>query len=203
MTTTATTTTVGRRRMRPIAVAVLLLLGALVASVLTMAKGEAHEPQAGRAPSVGDRAAVLDLIARYGQYFDQHEAAAWTSLFTADGQLSFPTSTDPNAPRYTVKGRDALLAFASRPAADPSVVGIHFAGQTVLVTAGPGIIKARTPVAVGTVRTDVQQGATFNGYGVYEDVIVRTRDGWRFASRTADTYGAKPISPEFLALPRS
>lgn len=195
-------TTAVRGRTRPIIVGFVLLAAALTASVLGMSASEAHGSKAGRAPSAGDRAEVLDLIARYGQYFDQGEAAAWASLFVAQGELSFPTAATPGAPRFTVKGRDALLAFASRPR-DPNLVGIHFAGASILITGDNGVIKARTPVAVGTVRIDAQQGATFNGYGVYEDVIVKTRDGWRFRSRTADTYGAKPMSPEFLALPRS
>lgn len=104
-------------------------------------------------------------------------------------------------PRYTVKGRDDLIAFASRPGT-PDKIGIHLAGPSILVTDGHGRIKARTTVVVGTVRTDTQSGATFNGYGVYEDLIVKTRDGWRFEKRTADGYGTKPISPDFLRMPR-
>ncbi|MDI2129577.1 nuclear transport factor 2 family protein [Yinghuangia seranimata] len=193
--------TFARVRTRPAGVFLAVVATALVAWLLATPSSEAGEPFADRAPSLSDRAEVLDLLARYGQYFDQHEAQAWAGLFTPDGELSFPTAATPGAPRYTVKGRDALLAFASRPAT-PNVTGIHFPGPSVLVMAGPGHIKARTPVAVGEVRNDQLQGATFNGYGVYEDDIVKTRAGWRFAKRTADSYGAKPISPEFMTMPR-
>ncbi|MCF2526162.1 nuclear transport factor 2 family protein [Yinghuangia soli] len=192
--------TTARRRVRPLRTLVAMLAVAVTASLLTMTASEAHESR-GRAPGVQDRAEILDLMSRYGQYFDLGHADAWTALFTADGQLSFPTSAAPGAPRHVVKGRDALKAFASRPG-DGKSVGIHLPGPSILVAAGNGTVKARTPVVVGTVRSDAQPSTSFTGYGVYEDVIVKTRDGWRFQSRTADSYGAVPMSPEFLAVPR-
>src|SRR5689334_1683575 len=65
-----------------------------------------------------DRAAITDLVAAYGHYFDDGQAEAWASLFTPDGELSFDS---PAAP----KGHDALVAFAARPR-NPERRGMHF-----------------------------------------------------------------------------
>lgn len=174
----------------------VLLAMAWLASFLAISTSQAEVVRT-RAINSGDRAQILDLIARYGHYFDIHEPEAWASLFTGDGELSFPLSTDPLGPRYEIKGHDQLVAFASYNS-QPDQVGIHFPGPTILVRTGARRVLARTPVAIGVVKTNTFFGATFNGYGVYEDVIVKTKNGWRFKKRTADTYGALPISPQFL-----
>ncbi len=182
--------------MQHIAKLSVLLVMTWVASFFAISTSHADEATA-REINAGDRAQILDLIARYGHYFDIHEPKAWASLFTGDGELSFPLSTDLLGPRYVIKGHDKLVAFATYNA-QIDQVGIHFPGPTILVSAGEGRVLARTPVVLGLVKTNAFFGATFNGYGVYEDVVVKTKKGWRFKKRTADTYGALPISPEFL-----
>ena len=170
-----------------------------VASFFAVSTSHADETQA-RGINVEDRTQILDLIAKYGHYFDIREPEAWASLFTADGELSFPLSTDPLGPRYVIKGHDQLVAFAAYNA-QIDQVGIHLPGPTILVDAGKRRVLARTPVILGLVKTNAFFGATFNGYGVYEDELVKTKSGWRFKKRAADTYGALPISPEFLPSP--
>jgi len=148
-------------------------------------------------PSPAERAEALELLARYGPYVDYHQGEAWASLFTEDGELDYPTIGDPTGSRTRIKGHDALVAFASGNST-PGLVFAHYSGQTILVSAGPGRMKALTPVGVVVVKTDAQFAADFQALGVYEDLIVRTAKGWRFQRRTADIYASLPLPPEFL-----
>ncbi|RJF92571.1 nuclear transport factor 2 family protein [Noviherbaspirillum saxi] len=148
-------------------------------------------------PSLEDRAEILDLIARYGPYIDYREAKPWASLFTEDGELNYPKFGDTTGAREVVKGRDALVAFASQSSA-PNLVFAHYPGQTILVSVRTDQVKALTPVATAMVKTNAQLAANYNGLGVYEDVIVKTANGWRFRSRSANIYAALPMSRDFL-----
>ena len=133
-----------------------------------------------------DRAQILDLFARYCQYIDAHQGKAYASTFTTDGELIFPG--------IDVKGPDALAAFATRN--DPNRFALHFVGDVMLVPVGPGEVHARSKVILGR-RAANSQSARFDAFGTYEDDILKTPQGWKFAKRRADT--DLPISAEFIS----
>lgn len=146
-----------------------------------------------------ERFAVLDLMARYSQYFDSGSADAYSSLYTEDGELNFPGKT-PDAPRVIVKGRKALADFTSqaRSRNGAARISVHHLGNPIMAKLGPNHIRARTPVMYGMIDSTKNNALSLLGYALYEDDIVRTPAGWRFQKRTANMYDAKPIPSEFL-----
>ena len=175
-------------------VAVMLAVSAPSVSI-----SHAGQIQRGEQISYEDRSEILDLIARYGQYFDSGNGEAYASLFTEDGELNYP-GEQVNGPRGSVKGRKSLSDFAAGVGQRRGLkkVGIHHLGNTILVKVAPDRMRARTPVLTGELDATRTYAAAFNGYGVYEDDLVKTADGWRFQKRTGNIYGALPVPPEFL-----
>ncbi|WP_150294311.1 nuclear transport factor 2 family protein [Sphingobium estronivorans] len=152
--------------------------------------------------SIEERFAVLDLMARYGQYFDNGNAEAYSSLYTEDGELKFPGKT-PESPWIIVKGRKALADFTNQARSRNGMerISIHNLGNPIMVKVGPDHIRARTPVMYGTIDLTRNNAVSILGYALYEDDIVRTPSGWRYQKRTANKYDATPIPPEFLPAP--
>lgn len=163
-------------------VAALLVAASFGAGYAAASKGKV----AGQI-SYEDRAAINDLMIRYSHYIDTHQAEAWASLFTTDGELQFPGGANP-------KGHDALVKFATRPAGD--VQGAHFVGNSLLVEVAPGRVHARSMIILGRADKTKQYSANFNALGVYVDDIVKTKGGWKFQSRKSDT--SLPVTEEFL-----
>lgn len=178
------------------AVTLIASFALIPASAAAASRGDCSRRPVGAA----DRAAIQNLIASYGPYFDYHQAKAWASLFTPDGQFSFPLSAGPNGRREVVKGRAELIAFATR-AGGANPIYAHFPGQSLLVQSTPGKVYAFTPVETVPVDPNQMFSASVNGLGAYSDTIVRTREGWRFQTRTATIYGSTTLPPQFLPCP--
>jgi hypothetical protein len=161
-----------------------------IAAILAIAVGSVSASGAatGRVPALNydDRTEIDDLFSRYSYYIDNRAGEAFAGTFTQDGRLEFPG--------VVVKGHDQLVAFGSRPAEDK--IRFHFVGSILLVPVAPGHVRARSMVIIGMRDIHGTAPATFDGVGVYEDDIVRTPDGWRFAARHAGA--TLPLSPEFL-----
>ena len=143
-------------------------------------------PQQGIALPYEDRAEIDDLLSRYSYYIDSRAGEAFASTFTADGTLEFPG--------VVVKGHDQLVTFGSRPVEDK--IRFHFVGSILLVRVAADHVRARSMVIIGMRDIQGTAPATFDGVGVYEDDIVKTGSGWKFAARHADA--TLPLSPEFL-----
>ena len=126
------------------------------------------------------RAAIAELITRYAVLNDTADWAAVASLYTEDGRMSRPT-----APDEFISGRAAILAaFTARPRrASRHVVAnvlvtlededrARAASQILLYTGtaaedgGPPILSASSPLV-----------------GTWQDIVVKTPEGWRFAER--------------------
>jgi hypothetical protein len=133
-----------------------------------------------------DRFEIQDLFMRYSYYLDERQGEAFASLFVNDGEIV-------GGP-LVVKGHDQLVAFASRP----RTVGfsMHFVGNNLLVQTSPSHVRARSMLILGTKNQAPEGSASFNSFSIYEDDIVKTPSGWRFARRTAGR--DLPISPEFV-----
>ena len=172
----------------------------IVAASPAAAQDQSAHAQKIMAVSCEERSAVLDLIARYGQYFDSGNGAAYAALYTNDGELEYPGDT-PEAPRRSLKGRQTLMDFTNQVKRERGLarVGIHHLGNTIIVKVGENHIRARTPIITGDVDATKNYSAKFGGYGVYEDDIVKTDKGWRFLKRSAYIYGSSPIPQEFLS----
>lgn len=125
--------------------------------------------------SESDKPAALraceDLYAAYVEYADTPEAEAFANVFTVDGVF--------DRLGQILEGRPAIAAvIASRPARlwtkhRCSNIRIEFAadGRSALGHADLELQRGRGDTAEPTV------------HGVYEDRLLLTDEGWRFASR--------------------
>jgi ketosteroid isomerase-like protein len=126
------------------------------------------------------KAAIAELIVRYAALNDAHDWEALAALYTEDGRMSRPTSPDD-----FVAGRAAILAgFKSRP---PRAAR-HFVANILVTLEGETRARASSQILLftGAAADDGGlpiQSATPPLIGSYDDTLVRTEDGWRFAER--------------------
>jgi ketosteroid isomerase-like protein len=120
-------------------------------------------------PSVTeDRDEILQLAYRYNHAIDSGDAPGWADTFTPDGVFDVAGQVR--------SGREELIEFAS------SVHGYrHVLVNPVIDVAGDAATLRGYFV--------VYSGTALAGIGTYQDEVVRTPGGWRFAKRvsTPDT----------------
>jgi hypothetical protein len=127
-----------------------------------------------------DYAEIQQLYARYHWIADAGDGKAWATLFTSDGEYSQEGGSNK------AKGREQLtelgikafgsvksgLRFTTNIRLEPSPEGAR--GGAYLLSVTPG--EAGKPASVTVM--------------VYEDVLAKTSEGWRFKSRR--TYLSDP-----------
>jgi 3-phenylpropionate/cinnamic acid dioxygenase small subunit len=111
-----------------------------------------------------DRDEILQLLYRYCHYIDSHCFHDWVSLFTEDGVFE-------HRGRVTTGSNDLLKMIA----ATEHEVMRHLVSNPVIDITGD---RARVHAYL-TVMNGREVGST----GAYEDDLVRTEQGWRFARR--------------------
>lgn len=116
-----------------------------------------------------DRDEILQLLYRYNHAIDSGDAEGWADTF-AEGAVF-----DALGGGQVITGREDLVAFAS------SVKGIRHVVMNPLIDVDGDTAKVRAYLMF-------LMGTTIAGVGVYDDDVVRTAQGWRFAKRvfTAD-----------------
>jgi 3-phenylpropionate/cinnamic acid dioxygenase small subunit len=116
-----------------------------------------------------DRLAVADLIALHGHLVDSGAFDRFDELFTAD--VIYDVSGLGGEPLLGIAAiRDAGLRLG---AANPAG---HHVTNILIDQAADGSVTARSKFL------GVRRDGTV-GTGVYEDVVVRTPDGWRISHR--------------------
>ena len=159
----------------------LALVGILVgAVVLAAGAGAQTKPSSGAALTDQDRAAIRDLVARYARALGSCADAEYAALFTPDGVF---TSDDFRGRKHrevygarggTLRGRDQLAQLVRTE---------DFCLDGKPRQAG----AANRPVPIVDIRPSAE-GATGSAPlgqgGRYDDVYVKTAEGWRFKSRT-------------------
>ena len=118
-----------------------------------------------------DRDAILQLLYRFNHAIDDGDAEAWADTFTEDGEF--------HAMGQVFSGREALLDWAT------SVPAMR------RVTMNP-VVDVEGDTAHVRAYQMMNIAGSLPTIGVYDDVVVRTPDGWRFAKRvfTADAPGS-------------
>ena len=166
-------------------------------SVAVLALAGAHAQQATpAAPALTalDYLEIEQLVYRYGYALDTgaDNGYAYADLYAPDATF---TGTNQGPSGRTYEGRDRLAALARGGRRGPAFVS-HYV-TNVIVEPAPGGAIGRTYVGI----LDIGNGG--NGAksrvdhgGLYNDVYVRTPQGWRFKSRTffSSTSG-QPVQP--------
>jgi hypothetical protein len=144
------------------------VLGAIaVCAGLLLSPGLLEGQQKGtNGPSltVQDRADIQKLVADYAQALGTCAAQEYATLFAA------PDGFFASGPRGKVQGQKKLIELVE------SERHCNNSSERRPMNAPTAVVEPSADGAVGR--------AVLGTSGYYEDVFVKTRDGWRFASRT-------------------
>ena len=165
----------GTELLATVAVAIIL-----VNSSAASRQAEPHAPVL----TARDRAEIQQLVSRYAVALSSCAAKEYSELFTPDGVFA---TDDFRGPRHrqlygksaTLTGRAQLVELVRTE--EHCLAAESTAGTSPAATRtqrpGPGVVITPTPEgATGK--------ATLGSGGRYEDVYVKTPEGWRFKSRT-------------------
>jgi len=162
---------------------------AIIAVLLAVPAGWALRAQTSRPATLtaADYIEIQQLVARYPYALDMHggDGSAYAALFTPDG--NFGTEA---------KGSVPLAELATKTNKDRSGAGFtrHFV-TNVVIKPSPGGATGRSYL----VSLDISEGGkptTIVGGGHYDDVYVKTSQGWRIKSRryVPSEIGPQPVS---------
>ncbi|HEN8736036.1 TPA: nuclear transport factor 2 family protein [Pseudomonas putida] len=139
-----------------------------------------------------DRANITDLINRFAQSIDRHDASAYASLFTDDAVLELPFAT--------ISGRQNIASMKPVPAKN---AGHHIASNYFIS------IDGATAVAQSYLQTthvfDRQHPRSFEQAGGWYDYELRkTNNGWRFSKvKLSVVWESGDMMKETSAIPAS
>lgn len=155
------------------------LAAAAMASMLAFRAGAADQP--GSAGRLEDRAAIQDLIVRYGQALDALDADAYAAVFAEDADLSFGGNTYHGRAAIRKVVADIKARRASQPAATPPLKMYHVITNTLIEFVNDH--EARHRSYWQTVSGPSSGPFKVGGMGVYEDVIVKRDGRWLIGNR--------------------
>lgn len=168
--------------MRGAAATVIAIVGTFALNPPTVSAREVPLP----CLRLAERAAIVDLMARYVQYADAGVGEAFARTFIAEGTL--------HTQGKAIRGRTDLAQMIDSKV-DRT---LHLPSAPVLVKVAEGRVRARSQLLYmrDAQGADATGPVTQSGFAVYEDTIVKTAEGWKFVERRVGD--AATISPEFL-----
>jgi hypothetical protein len=120
-----------------------------------------------------DKDSIRELLARYCFLLDGFRLGEFASLFTADGEW-----ISRNGHATGPEGIERLLrGLVPEPA--PGRRRKHFTANIVIELTG----DSATVISNFLVVRDSETGPAIAVAGTYDDVVVRTTEGWKFKSR--------------------
>lgn len=153
-----------------------LITAGLVAGVAIAGAVFAQQKGGVKPLTAQDYAEINQLYIHYNWGIDTHaeNGMAWAKTFTPDGEFIIGNNK-------TV-GREKLAEFAKlKPGAPPANAPHHYATN---IKIDPSPEGARGGAYFFNVTTpEGKQPASITTTGTYEDIIVKTSDGWRFKQR--------------------
>lgn len=126
-----------------------------------------------------DRAAIEDLQARYLFALDFHDPDLYVSTFTPDGVLDYGSGE--------VKGREAIKAVIARMPSPAATAGLraaaarHNISNDVIPVEGDKAFSRSYWFHYSN--DNPQRRGIFDGFGHYEDELVKTNGKWLFTKR--------------------
>ena len=161
----------------PVAVAAVLI----PAVVLFLASNAVNVHAQARPVSsyADDRAAIEDLQARYLFALDFHDPDLYVSTFTPDGILDYGSGD--------VKGREAIKEVIARMPKPAAVAGLragaarHNISNDVIRVEGDKAFSRSYWFHYSN--DNAQRKGVFDGFGHYEDELVKSNGKWLFTKR--------------------
>jgi hypothetical protein len=160
--------------------------------------GAAQKPKAAATLMAADYIEIQQLVARYAYALDTaaDHGDAYAQLFTPDGAFAARTGHP-----YDIKGRAQLAAYAAGDLTHRGPAYVRDYATNVIIHPSPEGATGRVYVVWIEVGENGNPGVVQSG-GHYEDVYVKTRDGWRIKTRAfvpsrlgaRDVYDANPRS---------
>ena len=120
-----------------------------------------------------DKDAIRELLARYCFLLDGYRLDEFVALFTADGEWISRNGT-AKGPAEIEK---LLRGMVPEPA--PGRRRKHFTANIIVDLAG----DSATVISNFLVVRDSEAGPAIAVAGTYDDIVVRTGQGWKFKSR--------------------
>ncbi|HEY3873602.1 MAG TPA: nuclear transport factor 2 family protein [Actinocrinis sp.] len=118
-----------------------------------------------------DRAEINDLISRMNACLDEHRFDELSSLYVEDATIDTPGGG-------LITGRDGVVAEATR--SHGVFERLQHTTTNVLIDLDGDRAEARANMIAGMARNGLQPDAILGGVNTYK--VVRTPEGWRFAS---------------------
>jgi hypothetical protein len=124
-----------------------------------------------------DLEAIRDLNARYNHAFDNRQGELFASFWTEDcfGQRK---NSEPK-----MKGRAAMAASAENWPVD----GRHISTEAVIQLDGDSATQT-----IYCLFLDMAPPCEVSMFGIYEDKLVRTSEGWKFSERIFEPLYLRP-----------
>ena len=170
-----------KRKVLVTTLAVAVALAGVAVRQAVQAKGEG-----GAKLTTQDYIDIQQLYARYTHALDSGNGKAWGETFTQDGQMWSDTALT-TYPNYTMVGRDQIAAYLKGPARERPRVG-HVNANLVITPTATGA-TGRVYLLLMNLES---APARVTGGGVYDDILVKTSEGWRFKKRSHYGAVAKP-----------
>ena len=128
-----------------------------------------------------DYVEIQQLYAKYNLAIDSGEAEVWADTFTADGVFN---------KRFT--GREALIGFIKLWRERMNGANRRHWNSNLQITGTPEGATGSVYLILWDVGV---KPATPASTGMYADVLVKTKDGWRFKSRVVNGDVPAPATP--------
>lgn len=122
---------------------------------------------------------IRQLVARYNFAVDFGDAEGWAACFTPDGVFTSMPEGGPLSGRH--EGRDALVAYGKVHFKVSKGRARHWNWN--LDIEGDGERATMRCYLAAYSATAPDSPAVLRATGVYRDVLVKTGQGWRFATR--------------------
>jgi 3-phenylpropionate/cinnamic acid dioxygenase small subunit len=123
--------------------------------------------------ALADKDAIRELLARYCFLLDGYRLNEFAALFTADGEWISRNgnATGPKAIEELLRGMVPEPAPGRRRKHFTTNIIIDLSGDSAAVVSNFLVVR------------DSETGPTIAVAGTYDDVVVRTPEGWKFRSR--------------------
>jgi len=126
-----------------------------------------------------DRAAIEDLQARYLFALDFHDPDLYVSTFTPDGVLDYGSGD--------VKGREAIKAVIAKMPSPAAVAGLRAAAARHNISNIVIKVEGNRAKSVSYwfhySNDNKERRGVFDGFGHYEDELVKVNGQWLFTKR--------------------